>query len=217
MRNNSILGLTVGGFQTIDEQVFIPLRRLTLLFGPNSAGKSAIEDALGIILELFGSSRDNPWDGEGWTRWGHLSRHWRRNGEAQDTYVPRLTLGVRFGLDLGLSDALGVEIGRPVDEDYLNRSADWDSPDLQTSQDHEFVLTVELLVTYVHVGESLVGIPVVRKNFSILLNGRLLAESNELESYFLLDFSHPVLAGHKPAVDFEFLARKYPDGLGDGR
>ena len=35
-------------FQTISEYVQVPIGKLTLLFGPNSAGKSAIADALDV-------------------------------------------------------------------------------------------------------------------------------------------------------------------------
>ena len=45
--------LTLGGFQTIQDVVEIELAPLTLLFGPNSSGKSAIFDALKLADSLF--------------------------------------------------------------------------------------------------------------------------------------------------------------------
>ena len=49
MSNESILELTLGGFQVFAEPVTFPLGPITLLFGPNSAGKSAIADALHVL------------------------------------------------------------------------------------------------------------------------------------------------------------------------
>jgi len=50
----NIREISLAGFQTFDKLTRIPIRRLTLLFGPNSAGKSAVEDALEILYELYG-------------------------------------------------------------------------------------------------------------------------------------------------------------------
>jgi predicted ATPase len=47
-----LTGLSLSGFEVFDAVSYIPVRRLTLLFGPNSAGKSAFEDALLIAWEL---------------------------------------------------------------------------------------------------------------------------------------------------------------------
>lgn len=43
---NTISGITLEGFQVFDKPTYIPLNRLTLFFGPNSAGKSSVQDAL---------------------------------------------------------------------------------------------------------------------------------------------------------------------------
>ena len=53
--SNPITGITVEGFQVFDKPTYIPLDRLTLLFEPNSAGKSAVQDALKLYTKLMSS------------------------------------------------------------------------------------------------------------------------------------------------------------------
>lgn len=47
-----LTGIFLEGFQSIARATFVPIRPLTFLYGPNSAGKSAIHDALGILSDL---------------------------------------------------------------------------------------------------------------------------------------------------------------------
>ena len=49
---SKITAIELKNFQTISDRKTIPIRDLTLLFGPNSAGKSAILDCLTFINEL---------------------------------------------------------------------------------------------------------------------------------------------------------------------
>ena len=60
--------LYLEGFQSIEEYTKIDFSNLTLLFGPNSAGKSSVYDALDLAQKLFnhpefelGSNRED-WD-----------------------------------------------------------------------------------------------------------------------------------------------------------
>lgn len=66
--------ITLTGFQVFDEPTTIPLERLTLLFGPNSAGKSAVEDALLLIQALVKDSLGG----------GELANHTPK----KSTYIP---------------------------------------------------------------------------------------------------------------------------------
>jgi predicted ATPase len=50
----AITKLIVGGFKSLRDPVEIPLAPITLMFGPNSAGKSSVKDAL---VELSVKSR----------------------------------------------------------------------------------------------------------------------------------------------------------------
>jgi len=54
---NPIIGITLGGFQVFNELTYIPLKGLTFIFGPNSAGKSSIQDAIEIARILQSSDR----------------------------------------------------------------------------------------------------------------------------------------------------------------
>ncbi|MCX7246310.1 MAG: DUF3696 domain-containing protein [Burkholderiales bacterium] len=45
-------GLFLSGFQSIAEPTYIPLKPLTMLYGPNSAGKSAVIDAIGLFENI---------------------------------------------------------------------------------------------------------------------------------------------------------------------
>ncbi|MCS0585325.1 AAA family ATPase [Massilia pinisoli] len=49
---HSLQSITLGGFQVFDTPVEIPLGKISFLFGPNSAGKSALSDALDIFSLL---------------------------------------------------------------------------------------------------------------------------------------------------------------------
>lgn len=82
--------LYVQGFQVFEERTRIPLRRLTFLFGPNSAGKSGVEDALVVLRDVVLGSE---FDGTFAERFARLRRHWRRTGEGAFDYAPLLALG----------------------------------------------------------------------------------------------------------------------------
>ena len=51
--NDMITGISIENFKGIGERVEVKLRPLTLLFGPNSAGKSSILHALHYAREVF--------------------------------------------------------------------------------------------------------------------------------------------------------------------
>ena len=53
MQEPGLCEIALGGFQTFDELTRIPIGRLTFMFGPNSAGKSAVEDGLQLLSEVY--------------------------------------------------------------------------------------------------------------------------------------------------------------------
>jgi hypothetical protein len=53
----SISKLIVGGFKSIRERAEIPIAPLTLLFGPNSAGKSSVMDAMDALRQRLEDAR----------------------------------------------------------------------------------------------------------------------------------------------------------------
>ena len=56
----SITAITIENFKAIKEPVRIELKPITLLFGPNSAGKSTIVQALHYAREIFERQNLNP-------------------------------------------------------------------------------------------------------------------------------------------------------------
>lgn len=101
MRSGQVKQLTVGGFQVFAEPISIPFGPLTLLYGPNSAGKSAIMDAiqaLAGLCDLFAQS--DPASAVDHTRPGRvLERHWRRGGGMPAVPSAQLQLGARVVVD----------------------------------------------------------------------------------------------------------------------
>lgn len=53
MEEHIVGGVTLQNFQGIRRKTFIPFAELTLLYGPNSSGKSAVADALTLITKIF--------------------------------------------------------------------------------------------------------------------------------------------------------------------
>ena len=96
-KSNPILGITLEGFQVFENPTYIPLDRLTLIFGPNSAGKSAVQDALELCrrLQLTEYSTVQMIDGEARNL---LERHWRRSDRENDL-ADRFCIGVKYALD----------------------------------------------------------------------------------------------------------------------
>lgn len=90
--NKFISAITLEGFQVFDKPTRIPFGKLTFLFGPNSAGKSAVLDALSIFQmvmdpeALHTQSKDLQRD---------LRRHWRRCGKSKNDIAERMSIAVQ--------------------------------------------------------------------------------------------------------------------------
>lgn len=52
-----ICRIVIGGFQSLRDRVEIPLAPMTFLFGPNSAGKSAVFDAMRLLHAITAISQ----------------------------------------------------------------------------------------------------------------------------------------------------------------
>ena len=95
MGRKHIKRLTVGGFQVFENPVTFPMGPLTLIYGPNSAGKSAILDAMLALADLC-----DDWVPRSSSTASHkpqtvdvLRRHWRRQGVAPAAPAEVLELG----------------------------------------------------------------------------------------------------------------------------
>ncbi len=91
----------MGGFQVYSDPVTIPFGPLTLLYGPNSAGKSAILDAMlamAGLCELWAPANPS-FASDRKSVNSILGRHWRREGVMQAALVEALLLGavIRIG------------------------------------------------------------------------------------------------------------------------
>lgn len=99
MSSESILELTLGGFQVFAEPVTFPLGPITLIFGPNSAGKSAIGDALEVLSSfaaLFDEGTRNNESEILQKAASLLESHWRLEPGAPPTRVSEVQLGIRI-------------------------------------------------------------------------------------------------------------------------
>ena len=105
-----LTSITLGGFQVFDTKTTIPLGRITLFYGPNSAGKSAIEDALQIFSEAIKvPTRGNPtpsFDTAVYERFRRLSPHWRKSSGPYSEWAKSMHIGVTARLTQSLNAAL---------------------------------------------------------------------------------------------------------------
>lgn len=198
--SNPITGITLEGFQVFDKPTYIPLERLTLLFGPNSAGKSAVQDAIELYeillkseakkldyFEVLFGVRGLP---------EILDRHWRRRGEEQNHWVDRLTIGVKHTTNCTVDEVIADLLGRKLLDDSAQMCRDslelesrWsflriededDKDSLSCRWDFEFLIESELLVSYVGLN-------------------------------FVVNLDHPVLKNITKEVDFLAVAKAHPE------
>lgn len=83
--------IALENFQSLRDRVEIPIRPLTFLFGPNSAGKSSIYDSLAFVNAVFKESEDTV--KKLINRWSHISKECVHS-ESRD--FSKMTIEVRF-------------------------------------------------------------------------------------------------------------------------
>ena len=198
--SNPITGITLEGFQVFDKPTYIPLDRMTLLFGPNSAGKSAVQDAIELYeilskseakkLDLYALALLEPRAPE------ILERHWRRRGEGGNQWVDRLCISVKHTTNCTVEEVVADQLERGfLDEsvrmcrDSLELESRWrflriededDENSLLCGWDFEFFIESELLVGYL--GLNLV-----------------------------VNVDHPVLKNIAKQIDFFAVAEAHPE------
>ncbi len=196
-KSNPISGITLEGFQVFDKPTYIPLDRLTLMFGPNSAGKSAVQDAIEIyskvvqnnlggfaitvpsVAELQSFMRDDEL----------LKRHWRRDSENSDSRVAQMSISVAHSTSCSIWVPLAEVLNRVVPPDPLDWPIKLESKlyfkNYNTDRlcaftwDSEFFIASELFVRYV-------------------------------DRRLHVNLAHPVLKNFEIRVDFEEVARIHP-------
>jgi hypothetical protein len=214
LSRQNIKQLTVGGFQVFADAVTIPLGPLTLLYGPNSAGKSAILDAMLALADLceLCTSEQVDFANVGRHPGVTLERHWRREGDMQATLVDALQLGAGIrtgGRDWALAgiakhEILGIGPRYPkFAECYscLRPLVEAKELDVEVSFQYKLAKPESPSVPHVvRVGEKLIelgigGSPILRW-----------CESGRWAS---INLDHPSLLAWAAAIDLKWLAKRY--------
>ncbi len=167
--------LTLGGYQTFAETTELPLGRLTFLFGPNSAGKSAVEDGFNLFSELIDSKKSFAITGAG--GFDRLEKHFRRMSDDPLKFSPFLKIGLsanvstdayRHGFSLLLQQFDEKKANKYVSKQHthtveyqaefpLNEDLDkdWsDGPEWRTGHCIEFLLNEKPLL-YIHMQQRM--------------------------------------------------------------
>ena len=180
----NLTSIILGGFQVFDKPTTIPFARLTFLFGPNSAGKSAVEDALILINEVLrGNSSAGSFDTGGSPgRFERLSQDWRRSSGDDNSFAPTLTLGTTFHVPTDLSALLATKQDKKRQPKHK-------------ALNHEVKLVFFYRVTFVDDGDGNGDHnPFVARDFTVSVDERELLQLQENQR-FGLNLEHPVLTG----------------------
>ena len=217
MDKKYIKQLTVGGFQVFADPVKIPFGPLTLLYGPNSAGKSAILDAMLALADLcelwtpektkLAPDRRSPAS--------ILERHWRREGATRATPADALRLGaiVRIGgrdwARAGFAKEEFFDGMEPMHPQFaecfscFRPLADAKEVDVEVSFQYRLAKSESRNVTHdVLVGEQMIEIGIA---------GSPILRWCESGGWAAIKLDHPALLTWKAAVDLKWLARRYQD------
>ena len=108
-----LIGITLGGFQVFEKPTYIPLGKFTLLFGPNSSGKSAIQDAIDVVKILESAERlfSEPDGGLSESEGSQITQHFRVPVHHLEPKVEPPQIYVRknsyLAIDRAVADAVG--------------------------------------------------------------------------------------------------------------
>jgi hypothetical protein len=203
---NPIIGITLEGFQVFDKPTYIPLERLTLLFGPNSAGKSAVQDAIELyealmnrelyedLMSRFCSDSNKAKD--------MLMRHWRRTGGDDEKYVQKMGLSVTHTSQWNILPEYAAQLNRNCWGEFLAKNGnelEMESRwlfEIYDDDDYEFQFST---------------------SFEFLIESLLVVKDTINE--FIVNLAHPLLSQIELKVDFSEVANLYPDdmSLKDGK
>jgi predicted ATPase len=213
--------LTVGGFQVFDDPVTFPLGQLTLLYGPNSAGKSAILDAMLALADLcelwtpektkLAPDRRSPAK--------ILERHWRREGAMRATPADALRLGASIRIGgrewalAGFADGGDFAEMAPMYPKFAECFSCF-RPLVDATE-----VNVEVLFQYrlakpesPHLGHD---VNVGAQSIEIGVGGAPILRWSESRGQASINLDHPALLAWKAAVDLKWLALRYKD-VGEG-
>lgn len=189
-----IKSILLGGFQVFAEPTTIPLGGLTLMFGPNSSGKSAIEDGLKAIRIVLGEHLDRSIA----TQDPLLRRYWRKI--SKDEYAPAMTLGLTMIIPTNLPAAVAFDL---YAEDY----------DIDTGWMDGFEaceIDVKIRITKSDDSNLSTDLEFNSLDYSLGVNGREILRL-EYGERIGIDLKHPALASIPPRSDFQTLEKEFED------
>ena len=217
MNKKHIKQLTIGGFQVFAEPVTIPFGQLTLLYGPNSAGKSAILNAMLALADLCDcrtTLSSSPAVAEDDRINSILGRHWRRQGDMSASPVKTLQLGASvrvFGEEWARS---GFASSHVLDMDPLEpESDDFKScfqlllPLTKQHIDVEVSFQYELLEQSARPPTD--QIRTQERRIKIGLNGSPILQFCSSDSWAAINLNHEALRAWTVAKDLRWIAQDY--------
>lgn len=171
MKSIELNHISASGFEVFDKNTLIPIKPLTLLYGPNSAGKSAVEDILSLLQKLCTPAirlrGEKSFDTDSYTRGERLSRCWRRESDIPLRRVESMSIGVE---------------GKIVEDDPESKgiiAINWLKPSQLISIDFRFHIDQTSTENSIHPVEDYLESPradflgPVRRDFDIRVDGVL--------------------------------------------
>ncbi|MBK7134869.1 MAG: DUF3696 domain-containing protein [Rhodocyclales bacterium] len=172
------------GFQVFGAETHIPLRRLTMLYGPNSAGKSAVEDAISLLSSLcrkgaFDTTERSPGRGNA------LAKHWRRAFDDVEGVEYELVIGVKAKL----KGDLAWEVKSKLPEKWIRKNSSilYNTAPGLSDIDVRFRY---LKQNYSPEDQNDVEIAASQE---IVVDGITVSKISEVDDSFELNFNHPCL------------------------
>ena len=166
-----ITGITLEGYQVFEKSTFIPLDKLTFTFGPNSAGKSALQDGIALGEKLLKSKAikfdiSNIFQPENFDDTEILKllqRHWRRQPGNIDSYSPSLKIAIHQNKNCTPDELIATQLGKSlpdgISRDYakdLEVISHWHFYHLEIEDgrfffqwDYELHINSELCLSYI--------------------------------------------------------------------
>lgn len=173
------------GFQSFSSETSIPLRRLTLLYGPNSAGKSAVEDAIALLGKICGRGGFNT-AGAAVGRGDALAKHWRRTSDD----VAGVSSEMRLGVSARIKGDISWELHQKISERWATRPRSAIS--FFNRDSTEIVLRCNFHKAAFDPEDS--SDIEIAMQYEIDIDGISVLRICELEDYVEINFHHPCLA-----------------------
>lgn len=224
VNRNYIKRLTIAGFQVFAEPVDIPLGPLTLLYGPNSAGKSAILDAMLALADLCDirvpAKRSTASDVHRIN--SMMARHWRRQSTVPSTPAETMRLGATIRISGGAWALAGFAAETCVGFGPQEPKTRGFEEAYSVLQPLAKAVHIELTVSIEYGLADAGGLQLAHqvfaqeKRIAIDLDGSPLLRFFESESMAAINLDHPALRGWSAAAVLKQMARDCEFTVEDG-